>query len=110
MSKLFINEINGLNKVAHLVRCVAVAAAARRGCAAACISHHLTEKIIFFPRQMTLSLYLHEVMDEKCITGPSERAHTIATLALANEVVVADIEVEADPPGRVHPYWAGLGW
>jgi len=40
----------------------------------------------------------------------SERAHTIATLALANEVVVADIEVEADPPGRVHPYWAGLGW
>ena len=50
MSKLFINEINGLNKVAHSVRCVAVAAvtaAARRGCAAACISHHLTEKIVF---------------------------------------------------------------
>ena len=51
MSKLFINEINGLNKVAHSVRCVAVeaavTAAARRGCAAACISHHLTEKIVF---------------------------------------------------------------
>ena len=101
MSKLFINEINGLNKVAHSVMMCGGGAAvcddAQRpgAAAAACISH-----------QRTLSLYLHEVMDE--MHHWAKRAHAIATLALANEVEVADIAGEAAP--GVPPHSADLGW